>query len=53
MLQYDEPFDPAYREAVAHETADTPGEQIVTDLRRTGYAWGGRVLRAAVVGVEV
>lgn len=47
-----EPFDPAYHEAVAHESAEVPGEQIVIDVLRTGYAWGGRVLRPAVVGVR-
>ena len=47
-----EPFDPAYHEAVAHESTEVPGEQIVIDVMRTGYAWGGRVLRPAVVGVR-
>jgi molecular chaperone GrpE len=48
-----EPFDPNYHEAVMHESAETPGvEQVVTDVLRTGYAWGGRVLRPAVVGVR-
>lgn len=47
-----EPFDPKYHEAVMHETGETPGAQIVTDVLRTGYAWGGRVLRPAVVGVR-
>lgn len=47
-----EPFDPQYHEAVMHETGETPGPQMVTDVLRTGYAWGGRVLRPAVVGVR-
>ena len=47
-----EPFDPMYHEAVMHETGDTPGAPIVTDVLRTGYAWSGRVLRPAVVGVR-
>ncbi len=47
-----EPFDPKYHEAVMHETGETPGTQIVKDVLRTGYAWGGRVLRPAVVGVR-
>lgn len=47
-----EPFDPNYHEAVMHESGDTPGPQMVTDVLRTGYAWGGRVLRPAVVGVR-
>ena len=45
-------FDPKYHEAVMHETGETPGPQIVTDVLRTGYAWSGRVLRPAVVGVR-
>ena len=51
-----ERFDPNYHEAVLHTTdetdGETPGEPIVTDVLRTGYAWGGRVLRPAVVGVR-
>ncbi len=46
-------FDPNYHEAAMHESGETPGEQqVVTDVLRTGYAWGGRVLRPAVVGVR-
>ena len=51
-----ERFDPNYHEAVLHTTAETDdeasGEPIVTDVLRTGYAWSGRVLRPAVVGVR-
>lgn len=51
-----EPFDPNYHEAVLHTSGETPGEsageQVVTDVLRTGYAWSGRVLRPAVVGVR-
>ena len=47
-----EPFDPNYHEAVMHEGTGTPGPQVVSDVLRTGYAWGGRVLRPAVVGVR-
>ena len=51
-----EPFDPNYHEAVLHTSGETPvensGEPIVTDVLRTGYAWSGRVLRPAVVGVR-
>lgn len=47
-----EPFDPNYHEAVMHESGETTGPQVVTDVLRTGYAWGGRVLRPAVVGVR-
>ncbi|MDE0654462.1 MAG: nucleotide exchange factor GrpE [bacterium] len=49
-------FDPNYHEAVLHTTdeidGETPAEPMVTDVLRTGYAWGGRVLRPAVVGVR-
>lgn len=51
-----ERFDPNYHEAVLHTTDETDGEAsgepIVTDVLRTGYAWSGRVLRPAVVGVR-
>lgn len=51
-----EPFDPNYHEAVMATPDDTDGEAsgapIVTDVLRTGYAWSGRVLRPAVVGVR-
>ena len=51
-----ERFDPNYHEAVLHTTGETDGEDsgdpIVTDVLRTGYAWSGRVLRPAVVGVR-
>lgn len=47
-----QPFDPNYHEAALHTTAESPGDPIVTEVLRTGYAWGGRVLRPAVVGVR-
>ena len=53
-----EPFDPNYHEAVVHEAAagdgtDGPTEgPMVTDVLRTGYSWGGKVLRPAMVGVR-
>ena len=46
-----QPFDPNYHEAALHTTAESPGAPIVTEVLRTGYAWSGRVLRPAVVGV--
>ena len=46
-----QPFDPNYHEAALHTTAENPGAPIVTEVLRTGYAWSGRVLRPAVVGV--
>ena len=47
-----EPFDPKYHEAALHTTAESPGDPIVTEVLRTGYAWSGRVLRPAMVGVR-
>ena len=47
-----QPFDPNYHEAALHTTAESPGDPMVTEVLRTGYAWGGRVLRPAVVGVR-
>lgn len=47
-----QPFDPNYHEAAMHTSAESPGDPIVTEVFRTGYAWGGRVLRPAVVGVR-
>ena len=47
-----QPFDPNYHEAAMHTTAESPGDPIVTEVLRTGYAWSGRVLRPAVVGVR-
>ena len=51
-----ERFDPNYHEAVLHTSDEAGGEAsaelVVTDVLRTGYAWSGRVLRPAVVGVR-
>jgi molecular chaperone GrpE len=44
----DQPFDPEFAEAVAHEPGDG-GEPIVTEVLRSGYTWKGKVLRAAMV----
>ena len=44
-------FDPTLHEAVLHEAGDEP-EQTVTEVLRTGYAWNGRVVRAAMVKVR-
>ena len=43
-----QPFDPEFAEAVAHEPGDG-GEPIVADVLRTGYTWKGKVLRPAMV----
>ena len=49
------PFDPTVHEAVVHEPA-APGEEgdepTITEVLRTGYLWGGRTLRAAMVKVR-
>ncbi|HRE02375.1 MAG TPA: nucleotide exchange factor GrpE, partial [Ilumatobacteraceae bacterium] len=46
-----QPFDPAKAEAVIHEPGDG-GEATVTEVLRTGYAWKGKTLRAAMVKVR-
>ncbi|HEX5366363.1 MAG TPA: nucleotide exchange factor GrpE [Acidimicrobiales bacterium] len=43
-------FDPAEAEAVVHEPGDG-GEQVVSEVLRTGYRWRGQVLRPALVKV--
>lgn len=45
------PFDPNVHEAVLHEPGDG-GEPQIVEVLRTGYLWGGRVLRAAMVKVK-
>ena len=45
------PFDPTVHEAVVHEPGDG-GEPTITEVLRTGYLWGGRTLRAAMVKVK-
>jgi molecular chaperone GrpE len=48
-----EPFDPNRHEAVMHEpAADGDEGTLVSDVMRRGYAWKGRVLRAAMVKVR-
>jgi molecular chaperone GrpE len=43
-----EPFDPEFAEAVAHEPGDG-GEPIVAEVLRSGYTWKQKVLRPAMV----
>jgi molecular chaperone GrpE len=43
-----QPFDPEFAEAVAHEPGDG-GVPIVAEVLRSGYTWKGKVLRAAMV----
>ncbi|HXH57515.1 nucleotide exchange factor GrpE [Iamia sp.] len=48
-------FDPTRHEAVMHEPAsddDDPALSVVADVLRIGYAWKGRVVRAAMVKVR-
>ena len=48
-------FDPTRHEAVMHEPAgegDDPALSVVVDVLRIGYAWKGRVARAAMVKVR-
>jgi molecular chaperone GrpE len=45
------PFDPNQHEAVLHEPGDSEHPEIVECLR-TGYRFGGRVVRAAMVKVK-
>jgi molecular chaperone GrpE len=48
-----EEFDPNRHEAVMHEPAAVGDEgTLVSDVMRRGYAWKGRVLRAAMVKVR-
>ena len=54
----DELFDPNCHEAVAHESsideegAQTVDGQVVVEVLRRGYIWGGQVLRPAMVKVR-
>ena len=48
-----EPFDPTRHEAAMTEPGDDDQEvAVVAEVLRTGYAWNGRVLRAAMVKVK-
>jgi molecular chaperone GrpE len=53
IAEVDAPFDPNLHEAAMSEPGDD-GEDgpIVAQVLRTGYAWNGRVLRAAMVKVK-
>ena len=43
-----QPFDPEFAEAVAHESGEG-GEPIVSEVLRSGYTWKGKILRPAMV----
>ncbi len=48
-------FDPTRHEAVLHEPAgpdDDPALSVVSEVLRIGYAWKGRIVRAAMVKVR-
>lgn len=48
-----EPFDPNRHEAAMSEPGDEGQDvAVVAQVLRTGYAWNGRVLRAAMVKVK-
>ncbi len=48
-----EPFDPNRHEAAMSEPGDDDQQgPVVAEVLRTGYAWKGRVLRAAMVKVK-
>jgi molecular chaperone GrpE len=48
-----EPFDPNRHEAAMTEPGDDGQETaVVAEVLRSGYAWNGRVLRAAMVKVK-
>jgi len=46
-----EPFDPSVHEAVQHNTSPEVAGPTVTIVMRSGYRFGDRVLRPALVGV--
>jgi molecular chaperone GrpE len=51
--EVDAPFDPNLHEAAMSELGDDGQDgPIVVQVLRTGYAWNGRVLRAAMVKVK-
>ena len=53
IAEVDAPFDPNLREAAMSEPGDDGQDgPIVAQVLRTGYAWNGRVLRAAMVKVK-
>ena len=53
IAEVDAPFDPNLHEAAMSEPGgDGQDGPIVAQVLRTGYAWNGRVLRAAMVKVK-
>jgi molecular chaperone GrpE len=52
MNLHEQPFDPAFADAVLHEPADDHSGPVVSEVLRTGYTWKGKVLRPAMVKVR-
>ena len=53
ISEVDAPFDPNLHEAAMSEPGDDDQDgPVVAQILRTGYAWNGRVLRAAMVKVR-
>ena len=53
IADVDAPFDPNLHEAAMSEPGDDgQAGPVVAQVLRTGYAWNGRVLRAAMVKVK-
>ncbi|MEO0493292.1 MAG: nucleotide exchange factor GrpE [Actinomycetota bacterium] len=53
IADVDSPFDPNLHEAAMSEPGDDGQDgPVVAQVLRTGYAWNGRVLRAAMVKVK-
>ena len=53
IAEVDAPFDPNLHEAAMSEPGDDGQDgPMVAQVLRTGYAWNGRVLRAAMVKVK-
>ena len=53
IIDQTEPFDPNRHEAAMSEPADEDQvEPMVSEVLRTGYAFNGRILRAAMVKVK-
>ena len=53
IADLDAPFDPNLHEAAMSEPGDDDQDgPVVAQILRTGYAWNGRVLRAAMVKVK-
>jgi molecular chaperone GrpE len=52
LLPRNDKFDPAFHEAVAHNSSDEIPPDMVIEVVRTGYTLNGRLLRPAAVVVS-